>query len=51
MWDPNRYLRERGEPRYLLDLIGRAVLVSLRTVEIHERIRGAIEGLLPSPES
>lgn len=51
VWDPNRYLRERGEPRYLLDLIGRAVRVSVETVRVHERIRGVLEELLPSPES
>ncbi len=50
VWDPNRYLREREEPRYLLDLIGRAVRVSVETVKVHERIGGALEKLLPSPE-
>lgn len=50
VWDPNRYLREREEPRYLLDLIGRAVRVSVETVKVHEGIGGALEKLLPSPE-
>ena len=32
--DPNQWGLERGEPRYILDLIKRVVAVSVRTVEI-----------------
>ena len=32
--DPNQWGLERGEPRYILDLIKRVVTVSVRTVEI-----------------
>ncbi len=32
--DPNQWGLERGDPRYILDLIKRVVTVSLRTVEI-----------------
>ena len=32
--DPNQWGLERGEPRYIVDLIKRVVTVSLRTVEI-----------------
>ncbi len=32
--DPNQWGLERGEPRYIIDLIKRVVTVSLRTVEI-----------------
>ncbi len=32
--DPNQWGLERGEPRYIVDLIKRAVTVSVRTVEI-----------------
>lgn len=36
--DPNQWGLERGEPRYIIDLIKRAVTVSLRTVEIVDRL-------------
>ena len=32
--DPNQWGRERGEPRYIIDLIKRVVTVSIRTVDI-----------------
>ena len=34
--DPNQWGLERGEPRYIVDLIKRVVTVSVRTVEIVE---------------
>jgi predicted helicase len=46
VWDPNLFLREKGEPRYLLDLIGRAVQVAVQTVGIHEELREDVEALL-----
>ena len=46
VWDPNLFLKEKGEPRYLLDLIGRAVQVAVRTVGIHEELREDVEALL-----
>jgi predicted helicase len=46
VWDPNLFLKEKGEPRYLLDLIGRAVQVAVRTVEIYEGLREDVEALL-----
>jgi predicted helicase len=46
VWDPNFLLREKGDPRYLLDLIGRAVQVAVRTVGIHEELREDVEALL-----
>lgn len=36
--DPNQWGLERGEPRYIIDLIKRVVTVSLRTVEIVESL-------------
>jgi predicted helicase len=44
--DPNLFLKEKGDPRYLLDLIGRAVQVAVRTVEIYEGLREDVEALL-----
>lgn len=32
--DPNQWGLERGDPRYIVDLVKRVVTVSLRTVEI-----------------
>ena len=32
--DPNQWGLERGEPRYIIDLIKRVVSVSVRTVDI-----------------
>jgi len=46
VWDPNLFLKEKGEPRYLLDLIGRAVQVAVRTVGIYEELREDVEALL-----
>jgi predicted helicase len=46
VWDPNLFLKEKGEPRYLLDLIGRAVQVAVQTVGIHEELREDVEALL-----
>jgi predicted helicase len=46
VWDPNLFLRDKGDPRYLLDLIGRAVQVAVRTVGIHEELREDVEALL-----
>jgi predicted helicase len=46
VWDPNLFLKEKGDPRYLLDLIGRAVQVAVRTVGIHEELREDVEALL-----
>ncbi len=46
VWDPNLFIKEKGEPRYLLDLIGRAVQVAVRTVGIHEELRKDVEALL-----
>jgi predicted helicase len=46
VWDPNLFLKEKGEPRYLLDLIGRAVHVAVRTVGIHKELRKDVEALL-----
>ena len=36
--DPNQWGLERGEPRYIIDLIKRVVTVSVRTVEIVESL-------------
>jgi len=38
--DPNDWSREVGNPRYILDLIGRVTAVSVRTVEIVEGLPG-----------
>jgi predicted helicase len=46
VWDPNLFLKEKGDPRYLLDLIGRAVQVAVQTVGIHEELREDVEALL-----
>jgi predicted helicase len=46
VWDPNLFLRDKGDPRYLLDLIGRAVQVAVQTVGIHEELREDVEALL-----
>ena len=32
--DPNDWSREHGDPRYIIDLIGRIVSVSLETMDI-----------------
>ena len=32
--DPNQWGLERGDPRYIIDLVKRVVTVSLRTVDI-----------------
>jgi len=32
--DPNDWCREQGNPRYILDLVGRIVNVSLQTLDI-----------------
>ena len=34
MNDPNDWSREHGQPRYIVDLIGRIVTVSLETMRI-----------------
>ena len=34
MNDPNDWAREQGDPRYIVDLVGRVVALSVRTVEI-----------------
>ena len=47
VWDPNLFLREKGDPRYLLSLIGRAVQVAVQTVRVHEEIEGDVEAVLP----
>ena len=36
--DPNDWCREQGNPRYILDLIGRIVNVSLQTLDIIESL-------------
>jgi predicted helicase len=46
VWDPNLFLKEKGDPQYLLNLIGRAVQVAVRTVGIHEELREDVEALL-----
>ena len=46
VWDPNLFLRDKGDPRYLLDFIGRAVQVVVQTVGIHEELREDVEALL-----
>ena len=46
VWDPNLFIKEKGEPRYLLDLIGRAVQVAVQTVGIYEGLREDVEALL-----
>jgi predicted helicase len=46
VWDPNLFLKEKGDPQYLLDLIGRAVQVAVQTVGIHEELREDVEALL-----
>jgi predicted helicase len=38
--DPNDWSREHGEPRYILDLIGRVVAVSLETVRVVDSLPG-----------
>ena len=47
VWDPNLFLREKGDPRYLLDLIGRAAQVAVQTVRVHEEIKGDVGAVLP----
>ncbi len=41
--DPNQWGLERGEPRYIIDLIKRVVTVSVRTVEIVASLPGLEE--------
>ena len=36
--DPNKWLEEQGEPRYVIDLIKRIVRVSVETVEIMDSL-------------
>ena len=51
--DPNQWGLERGEPRYIVDLIKRVVTVSVRTVEVISglpRLEETIAGLVVEPE-
>ncbi len=36
--DPNAWAAERDDPTYILDLIGRVVTVSMRTLDIIESL-------------
>jgi hypothetical protein len=46
MLEDDLLVQEKGNPRYLLDLIGRAVQVAVRTVGIQEELREDVEALL-----
>ena len=46
VWDPNLFLKEKQEPRYLLELIGRAVQAAVQTVKIHEGLEEDVGALL-----
>ncbi|MEM4202601.1 MAG: hypothetical protein QXS54_00890, partial [Candidatus Methanomethylicaceae archaeon] len=41
-WDPNKMLEERGDYRYIADLIGKVVYIALETQQIHDAVKAFV---------